>query len=88
MTGEGIFAEQIASLFKLGCQRAGIGEPPKLSCASLSSTNQKNRVVGFRAVLVNSAIIMRCSNESGSASSSASVPGRELSRASPFREAL
>src|SRR5437667_3404335 len=25
MTGEGIFAEQIASLFKVGCRRAGIG---------------------------------------------------------------
>src|SRR2546426_2006409 len=31
MTGEGIFAEQIASLFEIGCRRAGIGEPPKLS---------------------------------------------------------
>jgi DNA repair photolyase len=34
MTGEGIFAEQIASLFKVGCRRAGIGERPKLSCES------------------------------------------------------
>jgi DNA repair photolyase len=31
MTGEGIFAEQIASLFEIGCRRAGIGERPKLS---------------------------------------------------------
>jgi DNA repair photolyase len=31
MTGEGIFAEQIASLFEVGCRRAGIGERPKLS---------------------------------------------------------
>jgi len=30
MTGEGIFAEQIASLFEVGCRRAGIGERPKL----------------------------------------------------------
>jgi len=34
MTGEGIFAEQIASLFKVSCHRAGIGERPKLSSAS------------------------------------------------------
>jgi DNA repair photolyase len=32
MTGEGVFAEQIASLFELGCRRAGIGQRPKL-CA-------------------------------------------------------
>jgi DNA repair photolyase len=30
MTGEGIFAEQIASLFEVGCRRAGIGERPEL----------------------------------------------------------
>ncbi|HEY4273075.1 MAG TPA: PA0069 family radical SAM protein [Candidatus Udaeobacter sp.] len=34
MTGEGIFAEQIASLFKLGCRHAGIGKRPTLSCNS------------------------------------------------------
>jgi hypothetical protein len=34
MTGEGIFAEQIASLFKVSCGRVGIGERPKLSCDS------------------------------------------------------
>jgi len=34
MTGEGFFAEQIASLFKVSCHRAGIGERPNLSCAS------------------------------------------------------
>jgi DNA repair photolyase len=34
MSGEGIFAEQIASLFKVGCNRAGIRERPKLSCES------------------------------------------------------
>jgi len=32
--GEGIFAEQIASMFKVACRRAGIGERPKLSTAS------------------------------------------------------
>jgi len=31
MTGEGIFAKQIASLFEVGCRRARIGERPKLS---------------------------------------------------------
>ena len=34
MTGEGIFAEQIASLFKVGRRRAGIGERLQLSTAS------------------------------------------------------
>jgi DNA repair photolyase len=34
MTGEGIFAEQIASLFKVGCRHAGIGKRPALSCRS------------------------------------------------------
>jgi DNA repair photolyase len=41
MTGEGIFAEQIASLFKVGCRHAGIGKRPTLSCKSFHrSTNQ------------------------------------------------
>ena len=41
MTGEGIFADQIASLFKVGCRRAGIGERPTLSCHSFRrSTTQ------------------------------------------------
>ena len=31
MTGQGIFAEQIASLFEVGCHRARIGTRPKLS---------------------------------------------------------
>ncbi len=34
MTGEGIFAEQIAALFKVGRRRAGIGARPQLSTAS------------------------------------------------------
>lgn len=34
MTGEGIFAGQIASLFKVGCRHAGIGKRPTLSCKS------------------------------------------------------
>lgn len=31
MKGEGIFAEQIGSLFAVACRRAGFGERPKLS---------------------------------------------------------
>src|SRR5881409_1892667 len=34
MTGEGIFAKQIASLFEVGCHRAGIGTRPRLSTAA------------------------------------------------------
>src|SRR6059036_3868581 len=41
MTGEGIFAEQIASLFEVGCRRAGIGGRPKLSTASFRRTSQQ-----------------------------------------------
>jgi hypothetical protein len=41
MTGEGIFAEQIASLFEVSCRRAGIGKRPQLSIASFRrSTTQ------------------------------------------------
>jgi DNA repair photolyase len=41
MTGEGIFAEQIASLFEVGRRRAGIGARPQLSTASFRrSTTQ------------------------------------------------
>ena len=41
MTGEGIFAEQIASLFKVACHRAGIGERPKLSKAAFRRTKEQ-----------------------------------------------
>jgi DNA repair photolyase len=34
ITGEGIFAEQIASIFEVFCRRAGMGARPKLSTAS------------------------------------------------------
>ena len=41
MTGEGIFAEQIASLFKIACRRAGVVARPTLSCKSFrGSTTQ------------------------------------------------
>jgi DNA repair photolyase len=36
MTGQGIFAEQISSLFKVACSRGGIGERPTLSCESFT----------------------------------------------------
>jgi len=41
MTGEGIFAEQIASLFEVGCRRAGIGTRPKLSTAAFRRTREQ-----------------------------------------------
>src|SRR5213083_3282897 len=46
MTGEGIFAEQIASLFKVGCRHAGIGERPKLSCKSFQTSTTQLRLFG------------------------------------------
>jgi DNA repair photolyase len=41
MTGEGIFSEQIASLFEVGCRRAGIGERPKLSITAFRRTREQ-----------------------------------------------
>src|SRR6266581_2967061 len=41
MTGEGIFAEQIASLFEVGCRRAGVGKRPKLSTAAFRRTREQ-----------------------------------------------
>ena len=41
MTGEGIFAEQIASLFRVSCRHAGIGERPTLSTASFQRTKEQ-----------------------------------------------
>jgi DNA repair photolyase len=41
MTGEGIFAEQIASLFEVGCRRAGIGGRPKLSTDAFRRTREQ-----------------------------------------------
>lgn len=46
MTGEGIFAEQIASLFKIGCRRVGIGERPTLSCKSFRRSTTQLRLFG------------------------------------------
>src|SRR5437667_3530822 len=41
MTGEGIFAEQIASLFRVSCRHAGIGEQPTLSTASFQRKKEQ-----------------------------------------------
>src|SRR5438876_4571159 len=41
MTGEGIFAEQIASLFEVGCRRVGVGKRPKLSTAAFRRTREQ-----------------------------------------------
>ena len=38
MTGQGIFAEQIANLFEVACRRVGIGKRPQLSTASFRRT--------------------------------------------------
>jgi len=46
MTGEGIFSEQIASLFKVACHRVGIGERPKLSCRSFQTSTTQLRLFG------------------------------------------
>jgi DNA repair photolyase len=41
MTGEGIFAEQIASLFEVSCRRAGIGRRPRLSTDAFQRTSEQ-----------------------------------------------
>jgi DNA repair photolyase len=46
MTGEGIFAQQIASLFKIGCRRAGLGARPTLSCKSFRRPTDQLRLFG------------------------------------------
>jgi DNA repair photolyase len=46
MTGEGIFADQIASLFKVGCRHAGIGRRPTLSCGSFSRSATQLHLFG------------------------------------------
>jgi DNA repair photolyase len=44
MTGEGIFAEQIASLFRVGCRHAGLRERPTLSTASFRKSTTQPRL--------------------------------------------
>ena len=41
MTGEGIFAEEIVSLFRVSCRHVGIGERPTLSTASFQRTREQ-----------------------------------------------
>jgi DNA repair photolyase len=41
MTGEGVFAEQISSLFEVSCRRAEIGPRPTLSTAAFRRTRQQ-----------------------------------------------
>ena len=40
-TGEGVFAEQIATMFDVSCRRAGLGERPKLSTAAFRRPHQQ-----------------------------------------------
>lgn len=48
MTGEGVFAEQVSSLFQLACRKAGIlGNQPELSTSSFCRPNE-DQLVLFR----------------------------------------
>jgi DNA repair photolyase len=46
MIGDGIFAEQIASLFEVSCRHTGIGERPKLSRESFRRSTTQLRLFG------------------------------------------
>ena len=46
MTGEGIFAEQIASMFAISCRRNRMCARPKLSCASFQRRTTQLRLFG------------------------------------------
>src|SRR6266498_464980 len=46
MTGEGIFAEQIASMFAVSCRRNRMSARPKLSCASFQKPTTQLRLFG------------------------------------------
>ena len=46
MTGEGIFAEQIASMFVVSCRRNRLSARPKLSCASFQRPTMQLRLFG------------------------------------------
>ena len=43
-TGEGIFAEQIETIFQVSCRRAGFGERPKLSTAAFRRSTEQLRL--------------------------------------------
>jgi DNA repair photolyase len=47
MTGEGIFAEQIASMFAVSCRRNRMGARPKLSCASFQRPTTQPELFGW-----------------------------------------
>jgi DNA repair photolyase len=44
-TGEGIFAEQIDTMFEVNCRRAGLGERPKLSTAAFRRPNEQLKLL-------------------------------------------
>src|SRR5438477_4804592 len=46
MTGEGVFAEQIASMFLVSCRRNRMSARPKLSCASFQRPTMQLRLFG------------------------------------------
>ena len=46
MTGEGIFAEQIALMFAVSCRRNGMCARPKLSCASFQRPTAQQELFG------------------------------------------
>jgi DNA repair photolyase len=46
MTGDGIFAEQISSLFQVCCRRAGIGARPRLSTAAFRRPQEQLSLFG------------------------------------------
>ena len=46
MTGQGIFAEQIASMFTVSCKRNRMCERPKLSCASFRRPTAQQELFG------------------------------------------
>jgi len=46
MTGEGIFAEQIASMFAISCRRNRMSARPKLSCAEFQRPTTQLRLFG------------------------------------------
>jgi DNA repair photolyase len=43
--GEGIFAEQIATMFEVSCRRAGLSESPKLSTTSFRRPNEQLKLL-------------------------------------------
>ena len=50
MRGEGIFAEQVATLFSVGCRRAGLGARPHLCDCSVSKAEATVGIVPLKSV--------------------------------------